>query len=122
LANLISIVDDDPLARSGLEDLVLAMGYDVQAFASGEDFIASETVCQTGCLITDLNMPGMSGLDLQTHLRHQGYVTPIIIVTAYPTARARSRALSDEATSFLTKPVGDQVLVDCLARAVGPPS
>ena len=78
--------------------------------------MASGSIAETACLITDLNMPGMSGLELQAYLRSAGHRTPIIIVTAYPTEESRTRALKDGATSFLTKPLDERVLVGCLAR------
>ena len=83
--------------------------------------MASGSIVQTACLITDLNMPGMSGLELQAYLRNEGHKTPIIIVTAYPTAEHRTHALKDSATSFLTKPLNESVLVGCLAQAIKSP-
>ena len=123
LANtgLISVVDDDVWAREGLRDLIAAIGYDVRTFESAEEFVASGSIAETACLITDLNMPGMSGLELQTHLRSEGHRTPIIIVTAYPTEEHRSRALKDGAISFMTKPLDERVLVGCLAHAIHEP-
>ena len=79
--------------------------------------MASGSIAETACLITDLNMPGMSGLELQAYLRSAGHRTPIIIVTAYPTEEHRTRALKDRATSFLTKPLDERVLIGCLAHA-----
>lgn len=115
---LISIVDDDAWARSGLEQLINAIGYDVRAFASAEEFVESGSIAETTCLITDLHMPGMSGLELQSHLRNEGYGTPIILVTAFPTEMHRSRALKDGATDFLAKPFDEQTLVSSLTRAI----
>ena len=80
--------------------------------------MVSGSIAETACLVTDLNMPGMSGLELQAYLRSAGHKTPIIIVTAYPTEEHRSRALKDGATSFLTKPLDERVLVGCLAQAI----
>jgi FixJ family two-component response regulator len=118
---MISVVDDDVWAREGLQDLIAAIGYEVRTFGSAEEFVASGSIAETACLVTDLNMPGMSGLELQAYLRDTGQRTPIIIVTAYPTEEHRSRALKDCATSFLTKPLDERVLVGCLAQAIGPP-
>jgi len=115
---LISVVDDDVWAREGLRDLIAAIGYDVRTFESAEEFVASGSIAETACLITDLNMPGMSGLELQAYLRSAGHKTPIIIVTAYPTEEHRTRALKDGATSFLTKPLDERVLVGCLTHAI----
>ena len=118
---LISVVDDDVWAREGLRDLIAAIGYEVRTFESAEDFVVSGSIAETACLITDLNMPGMSGLELQTYLRGAGHNTPIIIVTAYPTEEDRSRALKDGGTAFLTKPLDERVLVGCLAQAIASP-
>ena len=120
LANIpvISIVDDDAWARSGLEDLILSLGYKTLTFESAEQFIQSGDIDQTACLITDLQMPGRSGLELQSHLRREGYRIPIIFVTAFPTEQHRARALEDGAIGFLNKPFDAQSLVDCLAHAV----
>lgn len=120
LANIpvISIVDDDAWARSGLEDLILSLGYKTLTFESAEQFIQSGDIDQTACLITDLQMPGWSGLELQSHLRREGYRIPIIFVTAFPTEQHRARALEDGAIGFLNKPFDAQSLVDCLAHAV----
>jgi FixJ family two-component response regulator len=118
---LISVVDDDRWAREGIRDLIAAIGYEVWTFESAEEFVASGSIVETACLITDLNMPGMSGLELQAYLRSRGHTTPIIIVTAYPTEEHRSRALKDSATSFLTKPLDERGLVGCLAQAIKSP-
>jgi FixJ family two-component response regulator len=120
LANIpvISIVDDDAWARSGLEDLVLSLGYKTLTFESAEQFVQSGEIKQTACLITDLQMPGWSGLELQSHLRREGYRTPIIFVTAFPTEQHRARAFEEGAIGFLNKPFDAQSLVDCLAHAV----
>src|SRR6478672_9936650 len=101
----ISVVDDDVWAREGIQDLIAAIGYEVRTFESAEEFVASGSIAETACLVTDLNMPGMSGLELQTYLRGEGHKMPIVIVTAYPTEELRSCALKDCATSFLTKPL-----------------
>jgi FixJ family two-component response regulator len=118
---MISVVDDDDWARGGLQSLIAAIGYEVRTFESAEEFVASGSIAGTACLVTDLNMPGMSGLELQAHLRSRGHTTPIIIVTAYPTEEHRTHALKDSATSFLTKPLDERVLVGCLAQAIKSP-
>jgi len=97
---------------------MLAMGHETCTFASAEEYLASGCVAETTCLITDLQMPGMSGLDLQDHIRLDGQGTPIVIVTAYPTDQYRSRALKNGAVAFLTKPVDEQTLLDCIERAI----
>ena len=115
---MISIVDDDAWARSGLADLILSLGYEVRAFESAEQFIQSDSIKDTACLITDLHMPGISGLDLQSFLRGKGHNTPIIFVTAYPNDKHRQQALADGAAGFLTKPYDERSLVACLTRAM----
>jgi len=116
---VISIVDDDAWARSGIRDLVLSLGYEAHAFESAEQFVESGFVEHTTCLITDLQMPGLSGLDLQRQLRHEGRRMPIIFVTAHASEKSRACALKDGALSFLSKPVNEQSLIECLNRAIG---
>src|SRR3954462_5119243 len=102
--SVICIVDDDAWARSGLEDLVLSLGYDARSFESAEQFVDSEFIPQTTCVITDLHMPGLSGLDLQARLRSEGHKIPVIFVPAYPNDAHRARAFAEGAVGFLTKP------------------
>ena len=113
---MICIVDDDNWARSGLEDLLLSFGYKTRAFESAETFLESRVVDEAACLITDLHMPGMSGLDLQRVLRREGRDIPVILITAYPDDTHRADAFEDGALAFLTKPYDEQVLMDCLTR------
>ena len=115
---MICIIDDDPWARSGLEELVLALGFTTRTFESAEQFVESDAVADTRCVITDVQMPGLSGLDLQSRLRGEGHKTPVIFVTAYPSENYRQRAFADGAVGFLTKPFDDRLLVDCLQRAM----
>src|ERR1044071_1488443 len=115
---VISIVDDDAWARSGLADLILSLGYEVRAFESAEQFIQSDSIKDTACLITDLHMPGISGIDPQSFLRSKGHNTPIIFVTAYPNEKHRQQALAEGAAGFLTKPYDERSLVACLTRAM----
>lgn len=117
---VISIVDDNALARVGLADWVESLGFAVQTFESAEQFIEADCVALTHCLITDLHMPGMSGLDLQRRLRQAGHRTPVIIVTAYPNERHRAQAFEDGASGFLIKPVSERSLLDCLERVAAP--
>src|SRR3974377_2050879 len=100
---MVSIVDDDPLAREGIRELVESLGYRAAPFVSAQDFLQSGAIATTGCLITDLQMPGLSGLDLQERLQAQGYDTPVILITAYPNEKHRSRAMSAGAVRFLKK-------------------
>ena len=115
---LISIVDDDELARDGIRELVESFGYTVAAFSSAEDFLASSQVEETACLITDLQMPGLSGLELQEALRSQGHHTPVILITAYPSENHQKRALNGGAVGFLSKPFDERSLIKCLTAAI----
>jgi len=115
---LISIVDDDVLAREGIRELVESLGYKAVAFESAQHFIASSVLAETTCLITDLQMPGQSGLELQEALRSRGYQMPVILVTAYPNDKHRARALNNGAVGFLSKPFDENWLVECLTDAI----
>lgn len=117
-APVISIIDDDACAREGMEALISSLGYRVLTFASAEQFVASGSIEDTTCLITDLQMPGMSGLDLQRNLVEAGHHTPLIFVTAYPDERKRARAINAGAIGFLIKPFDEQSLIACLSLAV----
>jgi len=117
-APLISIVDDDPQARDGIRELVESLGYKGVAFVSAAHFLESGLIAETRCLITDLQMPGMNGLELQEALRSQGYRTPVILITAYPNEKHRTRALDNGAVSFLSKPFNEDALIQCLTAAI----
>ena len=120
---LISIIDDDALARSGIQELVESLGYNAVNFSSAEHFLASSTIAETTCLITDLQMPGLSGLELLEALRSRGNCTPVILITAYPNESHRNRATKGGAVGFLSKPFDDASLIECLDAAVkSPPS
>lgn len=114
---VISIVDDDAVARDGLAEWIESMGFEVETFTSAEHFIEADGVARTHCVIADVHMPGMSGLDLQRQLRRHGHRTPVIIMTAYPNEQYRAQAFEDGATGFLSKPLHERSLVDCLKQA-----
>lgn len=114
----ISIVDDDSWARDGIRELVESLGYQAFAFASAEQFLESNLLDKTTCLITDVQMPGLSGLDLQRELCSKGYRIPVIFITAYPDERRREYAIGAGAMGFLTKPFDERSLIDCLRLAV----
>ena len=115
---LISIVDDDALAREGIRQLVKSLGYRAVTFSSAEHFLESSVIAETTCLITDVQMPGLNGLELQEALQSQGLQTPIILITAYANEKHRSRALDAGALGFLSKPFNEVSLIKCLTAAI----
>jgi FixJ family two-component response regulator len=115
---LISIVDDDAVVREATADLVNALGYAASTFASAEQFLISGKIDETDCLITDLQMPGMDGLGLQSRLLEDGRRTPVIFITAFPKASSRHRALAAGAIAFLTKPFKEKSLLRSLEIAL----
>src|SRR5262252_10482746 len=117
---LIAIVDDDQLFRESMRKLVMLLGYTVEAFSSAADFLASRLLPETACLIADVNMPGMTGIELHRHLVDAGYAIPTILVTAYPNEVDRNRALNDGVVCYLCKPVDDGHLERCLRSALQP--
>jgi FixJ family two-component response regulator len=117
---LISIVDDDDLVRAGISRLVRSMGYATCAFAAAEDFLQSSERHDTSCLICDIQLPGITGLDLQRELGSDECAPPIIFMTAYPDVFVRNRALAAGAICFLNKPLTGHDLKKCLERALSP--
>jgi FixJ family two-component response regulator len=114
---MISIIDDDVCARDATEAIIRSLGYAFATYASAEDFLGSENVNDTSCLITDLHMPGLSGVELYERLRADGFAVPTIIVTGHPDATTRTQVLAAGAVAFLSKPFSKQALVDCLKAA-----
>ena len=115
---VISIVDDHRFARDPIGELVRSLGYRTAVFQSAEQFLESGCIEETACLITDLQMPGMSGFDLQIRLRDDGFDTPIIFVSAFPEERCPTRALDAGAVAFLSKPFEERLLVECINAAL----
>ena len=111
-------MDDDSLARDGIRELVESLGYNAVTFGSAEDFLGSDVITETACLITDLQMPGLNGLELQEALRSRGYDTPVILITAYPNEQYRTRAVDGGAIGFFGKPFDDASLIKCLTAAI----
>lgn len=107
----IVIVDDDESVQNALQDLIEADGLSARSFGSAEEFLESGLECKAACLITDIRMPGMSGLELQAKLKADGCKTPIIFITAHGDARVRIQAMREGAVEFLMKPFDDQVLL-----------
>src|ERR1700747_73475 len=108
-AKLVAIVDDDELIRESLQGLMEEAGFLAQGFASAEEFLTSGKLEETACLIADIRMPGMSGLELQARLSQDHYRIPIIFITARGDERMRMQALRAGAVEFLTKPLNDEV-------------
>ena len=115
---LVAIVDDDELIRNALRSLMKAAGFPVLAFASGEEFLNSGEQVRTACLIADIRMPGMSGLELQSRLNKNHHRIPIIFVTAHGDEEMRMQALRAGAVKFLTKPLDHGVLLDSVREAL----
>jgi len=115
---LISIIEDDQPFRESMRKLMTALGYTVETFPSAADFLASPLLPETACLVTDVQMPGMTGVELHRHLINAGYAIPTILVTAYPNEAIRKRALKKGVVCYLSKPVDDEHLERCLRSAL----
>ena len=115
---MVAIVDDDDLMRSALQGLLKAAGLLAQAFPSAEDFLKSGQQHDTGCLITDIRMPGMSGLELQAQLNADHCRIPTIFITAHGDARMRMQAMRAGAVEFLAKPFDDEALLESVRAAM----
>jgi FixJ family two-component response regulator len=115
---VISIIDDDELVRDAVKSLVRSLGYTAAEHASAEDYLRSNEHGTSSCLITDIQMPGMSGADLQTQLIAEGNFTPIIFMTAFDNEKIRARVLEAGAFGYLKKPFDEKVLVRCLEKAL----
>ena len=119
LPSLVSVVDDDESVRESLPDLLRALGYAAQSFASAEEFLKSDYLGETRCLILDVAMPGMSGPDLQLELARRQRAIPIIFITAQRDENIRSRVLHQGAVKCLFKPFSDIALLEALHSALG---
>lgn len=115
---LVSLVEDDQFFRESMRRLMRSLGYTVEAFASAADFLASSRLRETACLIADVNMPAMTGIELHKHLIDAGHAIPTILVTAYPNDVDRARALTDGVVCYLRKPVDEKDLIPCLRTAL----
>ena len=118
LRSLVSVVDDDESVRESLPDLLREFGFAVQTFSSAEEFLASDYVSQSKCLILDIAMPGMSGPDLQRELARRGLEIPIVFITAHEDGTVRQRLLEQGAVECLFKPFSDTALLDALNTAL----
>jgi FixJ family two-component response regulator len=117
-ASRVFVVDDDESVRRALKGLIRSLGYDVVTFASAEEYLESKHSLDTSCLIADINLPGISGMELQERLVKDGHRTKIIFITAFPEEALRKRALQAGAVCFLKKPFDDDCLVKCLDKAL----
>jgi FixJ family two-component response regulator len=113
-APLVAVIDDDQSVRESLPDLLRELGYSVLAFSSVEEFLASDCISETKCLVLDIRMPGMSGPDLQQELRDRGQEIPIIFITARADERVRAHLLHRGAAACLFKPFSDTALLAAL--------
>jgi FixJ family two-component response regulator len=116
---VIAVIDDDASIRVAADSLLRARGYTVATFAAAAEFLRSQQIDEASCVITDVRMPDMSGVELQTALRKQGRSTPFIFITAFPEESARLRALQDGAVCFLSKPFDAPTLIRCVEAALG---
>jgi FixJ family two-component response regulator len=115
---VISIIDDDGSVRAATGNLVRSLGYIVHAFASAGEFLRSPHLNDTSCVIADVQMPAMSGLELQARLLAEGYRVPFIFITAFSADNVRAQALKAGASCFLTKPFTGEALINCLDVAL----
>ena len=115
---VISIIDDDASVRVATHRLVSSLGHVAHTFASADDFLRSSQLNDTACVIADVHMPGMSGIELQNLLKTQGHRLPIIFITAFPEESVRAKALEAGAACFLSKPFDARTLIKCLDAAM----
>jgi FixJ family two-component response regulator len=119
---LISIVDDDESVREAMQGLMKSLGFATESFASAEDFLASDCRDRAACVITDMQMPGLTGLGLHDRLVASGRPVPTIVITAYPDERTRARALRSGVACYLVKPFDESDLLHCIRSILDRPS
>jgi FixJ family two-component response regulator len=115
---LISVIDDDLSVREATASLLDAYGYATAVFASAEEFLSSELLKDASCLVTDVRMTGLSGVEVEQRLREAGHSIPTILMTAYPEKHVRAAAMKAGALGYFTKPVREQQLISCLEGAL----
>ena len=115
---LLSVVDDDEMLRESLPDLLREFGFSARAFSSGQEFLTSRYVGETRCLILDVAMPGMSGLEVQEELKRRGQAIPVIFITGQKDEEIRKQAFSQGAVKFLYKPFSDSDLLEAVNAAL----
>jgi FixJ family two-component response regulator len=118
MVNMVAVVDDDDLMRNALQGLLKSAGLPARAFASAEEFLNSGHQHQTACLIADIRMPGMSGLELQARLNAERCRIPTIFITAHGDSKMRMQALRAGAVEFLAKPFDDEALLESVRAAL----
>jgi FixJ family two-component response regulator len=117
-AAMISIVDDDESIREATKSLVRSLGYQVATFGSAEEFLGSAEKMATACLITDVQMPGLGGVELQDRLIADGHHMPTIFISAFPDERVQRQVLGSGAIGYLHKPFGEDQLIECIDTAL----
>jgi FixJ family two-component response regulator len=117
-ASLVAIVDDDESVRDAIKQLMRSMGFAAEVFSSAEEFLHSPDINRADCLIADMHMPNMSGLDLHQNLSFQGKAIPTILITAYPSDNVCQRALQAGILCYLTKPFDEDDLLSCIRSAL----
>ena len=115
---VIALVDDDEASREALGLLIKSLGFSGEVFASAAEFLGWKHLSETACLITDINMPGMTGVELHRHLVNAGCTIPTVLVTAYPDDSVRERALADGVIAYLSKPCSESALLSCVHSAL----
>lgn len=118
-APILSVVDDDESVREALPDLLREFGFAVEAFSSAEEFLASDAAGRTSCLVLDVRMPGMSGLELQQELNYRQQTIPIVFITAHGDDALRPRLIAGGAVDCLSKPFSEAALLDAVNAALG---
>ncbi|HET9718422.1 MAG TPA: response regulator [Pseudolabrys sp.] len=116
---VIAIIDDDEQVRDGVKNLVRSLGYTAAVFSTAEEYLLSDCIRTSSCVVTDLRMPGISGAELQKRLIAVGNRTPVIFMTAFADDSIRANVLNAGAAGFLKKPFDDKLLVQCLENALG---
>lgn len=117
---LISIVDDDESVREAIAGLINWLGFQVEMFTSAVEFLSSPSIADSSCVIADVQMPHMTGIELHRRLTQLGYAIPTILITAYPSEADRERVLADGVICYMSKPIDKDTLIGCIRSALGP--
>ena len=115
----IAVIDDDEAVRKALKRLLCAANLDADTFASGREFLDSLATGRPDCVVLDVHMPGMNGLDVQQHLTQEGLRMPVVVITGHDEPQTRTLCLSAGAAAYLSKPLDDEALLGAIHRAVG---